>query len=60
MAELLTLTILVDILLLVMLQAVPGFDNLWYISFESSRAPLHQQKAIRFWGIAIAVASRII
>jgi predicted tellurium resistance membrane protein TerC len=49
MTELLTLTNLVDLLLLVMLQAVLGFDNLLYISLESSRAPPHQQKAIRFW-----------
>ncbi|MFT5135208.1 MAG: putative tellurium resistance membrane protein TerC [Arenicella sp.] len=60
MTELLTLTNLVDLLLLVMLQAVLGFDNLLYISLESSRAPQHQQKAIRFWGIVIAVGLRII
>lgn len=60
MSELFTLANLVDLLLLVMLQAVLGFDNLLYISLESARAPLHQQKAVRFWGIIIAVALRIV
>lgn len=60
MAELFTLGNLVDLLLLVMLQAVLGFDNLLYISLESKRAPLENQRAVRFWGIAIAVALRII
>jgi predicted tellurium resistance membrane protein TerC len=59
MSELFTLANLVDLLLLVMLQAVLGFDNLLYISLESSRAPQHQQKSIRFWGIVIAVVLRI-
>lgn len=60
MAELFTLGNLVDLLLLVMLQAVLGFDNLLYISLESKRAPLESQRAVRFWGIAIAVALRIV
>ncbi|MFT7527398.1 MAG: putative tellurium resistance membrane protein TerC, partial [Arenicella sp.] len=38
MSELFTLVNLVDLLLLVILQAVLGFDNLLYISLESSRA----------------------
>ncbi len=59
MAEIFTLGNLVDLLLLVMLQAVLGFDNLLYISLESKRAPLEHQKRVRFWGIAIAVALRI-
>ncbi|RBP53148.1 TerC family protein [Arenicella xantha] len=60
MAEIFTLVNLVDLLLLVLLQAVLGFDNLLYISLESKRAPLEKQKAVRFWGIIIAVALRII
>jgi predicted tellurium resistance membrane protein TerC len=60
MAELFTLGNLVDLLLLIMLQAVLGFDNLLYISLESKRAPLENQRAVRFWGIAIAVALRIV
>ena len=59
MSELFTLANLVDLLLLVMLQAVLGFDNLLYISLESQRAPLEKQKSVRFWGIALAVAFRI-
>ncbi len=59
MAELFTLGNLVDLLLLIMLQAVLGFDNLLYISLESKRAPLDKQKAVRFWGIILAVVFRI-
>lgn len=60
MAELFTLGNFVDLLLLIMLQAVLGFDNLLYISLESQRAPKEKQKAVRFWGIAIAVVLRIL
>jgi len=60
MSELFTLANLVDLLLLVMLQAVLGFDNLLYISLESKRAPLEKQKSVRFWGIVLAVVFRIV
>ena len=60
MTELFTLANLVDLLLLVMLQAVLGFDNLLYISLESQRAPLEKQKSVRFWGIVLAVVFRIV
>jgi len=60
MAELFTLGNLVDLLLLVMLQAVLGFDNLLYISLESQRAAIDKQKAVRFWGIILAVVFRIV
>lgn len=46
--------------MLVLLQAVLGFDNLLYISLESKRAPKESQKAVRTWGIGIAVALRIV
>jgi len=59
LTELLTLGNLVDLLLLVMLQAVLGFDNLLYISLESQRAPAQRQAAVRKWGIIIAVLLRI-
>ncbi|MFT5574372.1 MAG: putative tellurium resistance membrane protein TerC [Cryomorphaceae bacterium] len=59
MNELFTIANLVDLLLLVMLQAVLGFDNLLYISLESKRAPLDRQKSVRFWGIVLAVGLRI-
>jgi len=60
MAELLTFENLGNLLMLCFLQAVLGFDNLLYISIESQRAPLAQQKAVRFWGIIIAVALRVV
>ncbi|MBT8037209.1 MAG: tellurium resistance protein TerC [Verrucomicrobiae bacterium] len=50
---------LFDLAMLIMLQAVLGFDNLLYISLESKRAPLEKQKAVRIWGIALAVLLRI-
>ena len=60
MADLLTLENLGNLLMLCFLQAVLGFDNLLYISIESQRAPVAQQRAVRFWGIIIAVALRVI
>ena len=58
--EILTLGNLVDLALLVLLQAVLGFDNLLYISLESQRAPADKQASVRKWGIGLAVAFRII
>ena len=60
MADLLTIENLGNLLMLCFLQAVLGFDNLLYISIESQRAPVAQQKAVRFWGIIVAVALRIV
>lgn len=60
MSELFTAANFIDLLLLIMLQAVLGFDNLLYISLESKRAPLDKQKATRFWGIVVAVVLRIV
>ncbi|MEM1237132.1 MAG: tellurium resistance protein TerC [Pseudomonadota bacterium] len=60
MAELLTIENLGNLVMLCFLQAVLGFDNLLYISIESQRAPVAQQKSVRFWGIVIAVALRIV
>lgn len=60
MAELLTVENMGNLLVLIFLQAVLGFDNLLYISIESQRAPVAQQKAVRFWGIIIAVALRVV
>lgn len=51
---------IVTLVLLVMLQAVLGFDNLLYISLESQRAPKKDQSRVRKLGIGIAVALRII
>ena len=60
LAELLTVENLGNLLMLCFLQAVLGFDNLLYISIESQRAPVAQQRAVRFWGIIIAVALRVV
>ena len=46
---------LVTLVLLVLLQAVLGFDNLLYISLESGRAPKDKQKMVRQWGIGLAI-----
>ena len=45
--------------LLILLQAVLGFDNLLYISLESKNVPLDQQQSVRAWGIGIAIGLRI-
>jgi len=58
--ELFTFSNLIALLLLIALQAVLGFDNLLYISLESKKAPLYQQRAARRWGIGIAILLRII
>ncbi len=58
--NLFTLGNLFDLMMLIMLQAVLGFDNLLYISLESQRAPEHMQRAVRRMGILIAMALRII
>lgn len=50
----------ITLFLLVLLQAVLGFDNLLYISLESKQAPENQQKKVRTLGIAIAMVLRIL
>ena len=50
---------LVTLLMLILLQAVLGFDNLLYISLESRRAPADKQKMVRLWGIGLAIFLRI-
>ena len=50
---------IITLLMLVLLQAVLGLDNLLYISLESQRAPADKQKAVRFWGIGLAIFLRI-
>jgi len=52
--------ILVDFLMLLLLQAVLGFDNLLYISLESKRAPEEKQKFVRVMGISVAIVLRIV
>ncbi len=50
---------LVTLGLLVLLQAVLGFDNLLYISLESKHAPPEKRASVRAWGIGIAIFLRI-
>ena len=51
---------LFTLFMLILLQAVLGFDNLLYISLESKRAPLEKQAFVRNMGIAIAMVLRIV
>jgi len=59
MEQLFTLDNLVTLALLILLQAVLGFDNLLYISLESQRAPADKQAIVRRNGILIAIGLRI-
>ncbi|MCK8479539.1 TerC family protein [Psychroserpens algicola] len=54
------LGVIFTLLMLVLLQAVLGFDNLLYISLESKKAPLSDQKRVRKVGILIAIVLRIV
>lgn len=60
MAELFTLGNLFTLFMLIMLQAVLGFDNLLYISLESKKAPKEKQQKVRKLGILIAIVLRIV
>ncbi|MEM8616003.1 MAG: tellurium resistance protein TerC [Pseudomonadota bacterium] len=59
-AEVFSLSGLFTLLMLLLLQAVLGFDNLLYISIESKRVGEAKAPTVRRWGIAIAVALRIV
>jgi predicted tellurium resistance membrane protein TerC len=50
---------LFTLLMLVVLQAVLGFDNLLYISLESKHAPEEKRQSVRAWGIGLAIFLRI-
>ena len=60
MLDVFTLENLFNLLVLLFLQAVLGFDNLLYISIESQRAPKEVQKQVRRNGILMALGLRII
>jgi len=61
MAELLTLEALFTLFMLILLQAVLGFDNLLYIAIESNKVGDPQDaRKVRKWGIALAVMLRIV
>ncbi len=48
------------LMMLILLQAVLGFDNLLYIVLESKRAPAESRRLVRRTGIAVAVGLRIV
>lgn len=50
---------LTTLAMLILLQAVLGFDNLLYISLESKHAPEEKRQSVRAWGIGIAIFLRI-
>jgi predicted tellurium resistance membrane protein TerC len=54
------LSIIFTLVMLVLLEAVLGFDNLLYISLESKKTPETDQKKVRKIGILIAIALRIV
>jgi len=48
------------LIMLILLQAVLGFDNLLYISIESSRVEEDKQQMVRRFGIGLAIVLRLI
>ena len=60
MDSLLSLENIFTLLMLILLQAVLGFDNLLYISIEASKAPPERQQFVRRMGIGLAIALRLI
>ena len=51
---------ILTLFLLILLQAVLGFDNLLYISLESKQAPPEKQKQVRSIGIGVAIVLRLV
>ena len=58
--DLFTMENLLTLFMLILLQAVLGFDNLLYISLESQRVEESKQASVRRLGIAIAVMLRLV
>ena len=58
--EIFTVDNLLTLLMLTLLQAVLGFDNLLYISMESKRVDVKDRQRVRRLGIGIAIALRIV
>ncbi len=59
-AEVFSTSGIFTLLMLLLLQAVLGFDNLLYISIESKRVGEVDAPKVRKWGIGIAVILRVI
>ena len=49
---------IMTLLMLTLLQAVLGFDNLLYISIESKRVAEDKQAFVRKWGIGLAISTK--
>lgn len=60
MENLFSLESLLTLIMLIVLQAVLGFDNLLYISLESQKAPKESQSKVRKMGISLAIILRIV
>lgn len=60
MLDLFTLDNFLTLIMLILLQAVLGFDNLLYVAIESKRAPAESQRRVRQIGIGTAIFLRII
>lgn len=58
--DLFTVENLFTLMMLILLQAVLGFDNLLYISIESKRVAPEYQAKVRRMGILLAIALRIV
>ena len=58
--ELFSIENLFTLMMLILLQAVLGFDNLLYISLESKRVEPSQQRRVRRLGIGLAIVLRIV
>lgn len=58
--DLLTIENLTTLFMLILLQAVLGFDNLLYVSMESKRVEASRQKFVRSLGIGLAIGLRIV
>ncbi len=59
-ADLFTIPNLWALFVIFILEMVLGFDNLLYISIESSRAPIGAQERVRKQGIILAVVLRVV
>ena len=60
MTELFTVQSVMTLGMLILLQAVLGFDNLLYISLESKRVEESKQQSVRRLGIGLAIVLRIV
>ena len=54
------ISIVGTLIMLILLQAVLGFDNLLYIALESKKAPKEKQEYVRKLGISIAIILRLV